>query len=82
MVDPSQEPTSRKKTDETSGSAPSAGAPRWVKAGLVALVVVLLFVVLHLLIGPGEHGPGRHLGGQAPLSGVSATAGPPTRGIG
>ncbi|MFF8395495.1 hypothetical protein [Streptomyces sp. NPDC016172] len=82
MVDPSQESTTRKKADETSASASRAGMPRWVKAGLVALVVVLLFVVIHLLTGPGEHGPGRHFGGQAPLFGVSATAGPSTGGIG
>jgi hypothetical protein len=36
------------------------GTPRWVKiSGLVALVVLVLFVVV-LVVGGGEHGPGRH----------------------
>jgi hypothetical protein len=36
------------------------GTPRWVKVfGVIALVVVVLFVVL-LLVRGGEHGPGRH----------------------
>jgi hypothetical protein len=40
------------------GSTP--GTPRWVKVfGLIALVVIVLFVVV-TLIGGGEHGPGRH----------------------
>ncbi len=38
----------------------SAPTPRWVKVfGLIALVVIVLFVVL-LLTGRGDHGPGRH----------------------
>lgn len=42
---------------------PYTGPPRWVKVfGIVALVVVGLLVVL-LLAGGGEHGPGRHTGG-------------------
>lgn len=37
------------------------GTPRWVKVfGIVALVLVLLFVLM-LLTGRGSHGPGRHL---------------------
>ncbi|MEU2267071.1 hypothetical protein ABZ568_11695 [Streptomyces olindensis] len=82
MVDPSQEPATRKTADETSGSATRAGVPRWVKAGFVALVVVLLFVIMHLVAGPGGHGPGSHFGGQAPPVGVSAPDGPSTGGIG
>jgi hypothetical protein len=40
---------------------PISGTPRWVKVfGVVALVVVLLFVVLILTGRGGEHGPGRH----------------------
>ena len=36
------------------------GPPRWVKVfGIVALVVIVLFVVL-LIAGGGEHGPARH----------------------
>jgi hypothetical protein len=38
----------------------SNSTPRWVKVfGIVALVLVLLFVVLHLA-DPDRHGPRRH----------------------
>jgi len=37
--------------------------PRWVKVfGIIAIVVVLLFIILMLTRGPGGHGPGRHFG--------------------
>jgi hypothetical protein len=46
---------------DTHVEAPLAGAPRWVKVfGIVALVVILLFVVLLVTGRGGEHGPGRH----------------------
>ena len=81
MVDPSQEPDPRDKTAGASVGVPSAGVPRWVKvSGLVALVVVLLVVVMLLI--PGNHGPGRHLGGQPPLVGVTAATGPLAGGTG
>jgi len=42
-------------------SPPYPGTPRWVKVfGIIALVVVLLFVFLMFTRGPGGHGPGRH----------------------
>jgi hypothetical protein len=42
-------------TDEVTGT------PRWVKvAGIVVLVLVLVFVVLKLTGLGGSHGPGRH----------------------
>jgi hypothetical protein len=45
--------------DEAESQVPPPETPAWVKvSGLVALVVVSLFLVL-LLIG-GGHGPGRH----------------------
>ncbi len=42
--------------------------PRWVKVfGIIALIVVLLFVVM--LVAPGSHGPGRHMrGARTPLA--------------
>ena len=41
------------------GSPP--GAPRWVKAfGIIVLVLVLLFGVA-MIIGGGNHGPSRHM---------------------
>jgi hypothetical protein len=46
------------RTPDSNGDS---GTPRWVKVfGIIALVVVLLFVVLLLTRGP--HGPGRHIG--------------------
>jgi hypothetical protein len=44
------------------------GTPRWVKvSGIIALAVLLLFVVVLVLKGPGGHGPGRHSpGGDNP----------------
>ena len=46
---------------------PTTGTPRWVKvSGLVALVLVVLFVVVMLTGRGGGHGPGRHTpGGDA-----------------
>ncbi|MGP4085183.1 hypothetical protein [Streptomyces sp. KR55] len=83
MVDPPQEPDTCDKTGEIPARTPAAGMPRWVKAsGLIALIVVLLFVVMLLVKGPGDHGPGRHFGGQAPLVGVTETVGPDTGDIG
>jgi prolyl oligopeptidase PreP (S9A serine peptidase family) len=53
----------------------TGGTPRWVKvSGLVALAVLVLFVVV-LVVGGGEHGPGRHQGGvhTGPPPGVTHT---------
>ncbi|MDT9698387.1 hypothetical protein [Streptomyces sp. P17] len=83
MADPSQEPDTRDKTGGAPGRNPAVGVPRWVKvSALIAVVVVLLFVVVLLVKGPGDHGPGRHFGGQAPLVGVTETAGPATGDLG
>ena len=50
---------------------PADPTPRWVKVfGVIALVVVVLFIVLMLTGRGGEHGPGRH--------GLSGDAGRPT----
>jgi hypothetical protein len=54
---------------------PTGGTPRWVKvSGLIALAVLVAFVVV-LLVGGGEHGPGRHShdGHTGPPSGVTHT---------
>lgn len=81
MVDPPQEPGTRDKTGELPGRTPAAGVPRWVKvSGVIAVIAVLLFLVM--LLVPGDHGPGRHFAGQAPLVGVTETAGLDARGIG
>ena len=55
---------------------PTTGTPRWVKVfGIIALVVVLLFLILMFTRGPGgRHGPGRHMG-----SGNTGDQTPPSR---
>jgi hypothetical protein len=56
-------------SDERDRGA-ATGTPRWVKVfGIIAVVLVLVVVVL-LLVG-GNHGPGRHTGGDAPTVGVT-----------
>jgi hypothetical protein len=56
---------------------PYPGTPRWVKVfGIIAAVVILLFVILMFTRGPGSHGPGRHtgsgsFGGHTPPSSVT-----------
>ena len=48
------------QTHEGSDRGSPTSTPRWVKVfGIVALVLVLLFVIL-LLADAGRHGPGRH----------------------
>ena len=45
---------------------PGEGMPRWVKvSGLVVLLVAVLAVILLLLGGPGDHGPGRQRRAQS-----------------
>jgi hypothetical protein len=63
MTDPPRYPDSNGDT----------GTPRWVKVfGIIALVVVLLFLIMMFTRGPGgRHGPSRHMrsgdtGGQTP----------------
>lgn len=42
-------------------SPPYPGTPRWAKVfGIIAVVVVLVFVILMFTRGPGGHGPSRH----------------------
>jgi hypothetical protein len=49
-------------------SPPYPGTPRWVKVfGIIALVLVLLFVFLMFTRGPGGHGLGDHGGGHDPF---------------
>jgi hypothetical protein len=58
--------------DEGGGAAAGseAGMPRWVKVSAVLGVVAALLVAALVLVGGGEHGPGRHLpsGGDEPES--------------
>ncbi len=60
------------------------GTPRWVKVfGIIAIVVVLLFVIMLLTgYGPGRHTPSGHSGGQVPPSNVMEEHAPPEDGRG
>jgi hypothetical protein len=57
------------------------GPPRWVKAlGIVLVVLILLVGVMLLTGGAGEHGPGRHSGGDdTPAEGTGGQS-PPAEG--
>src|SRR3712207_2867213 len=58
------DPSADRNTDVEPDGESRAGMPRWVKVfGVIALLVVVLFVILLLTGGPGRHGPGRHTGG-------------------
>ena len=64
---------------------PYPGTPRWVKVtGIIVGVLVLVFVILLFIRGPGGHGPGMHGGGggEAPASSVVEYHAPPEGGRG
>jgi hypothetical protein len=49
------------------------GMPRWVKVSLIIVLALVLLVVVAQVTGiAGEHGPGRHGGGDATPSSVPA----------
>ena len=55
--------------------------PRWVKISAIVTGVLVMLVVVALVVGGGNHGPGRHLGGDdggAPATGEHRP--PPGRG--
>jgi len=67
---------------DDTGVRPTAdrppSTPRWVKVtGIIVGVLVLVFVILLFIRGPGGHGPGMHGGGggEAPASSVVALGG-------
>lgn len=44
---------------------PDPSRPRWVKISAIAALIVVAVLVIMLLVAPGGHGPGRHLGGDS-----------------
>lgn len=63
------------------GSPP--GMPRWVKVSAITVGVLVLLVVGVMLIGGGDHGPGRHgAGGDTLPAGVTAEFAPLAGGHG
>jgi hypothetical protein len=58
MAEPPRHPETGDEPVVAQDFDPSAGTPRWVKVfGLIAVVLVVLFVVL---LVTGRHGPSRH----------------------
>jgi len=52
MADPPASPESGGDTGEDPGTGSTTGTPRWVKVlGFIALVLILLFVILHFTVG-------------------------------
>lgn len=49
-------------TDSSPQEPPEhPGTPRWVKVFAIVAAVLALLVVVLMLVGGGQHGPGRHL---------------------
>ncbi|WP_254704841.1 MULTISPECIES: hypothetical protein [Rhodococcus] len=55
-----------------TGGPPEHRTPRWVKAALVVVAVLVALIVAMMLLGDGTHGPSRHLSAP-PTSAVAAT---------
>ena len=52
-------------TDSTEQTAPAhPGTPRWVRISGIVVLILLTLVVVKVAVGGGNHGPGRHLGGD------------------
>ena len=65
MADPPRHPETGDDSNGDPGVGPdrrsNTGTPRWVKVfGIIAIVLVLLFVVIQFTGVGGGHGPGRH----------------------
>jgi hypothetical protein len=50
--------------------------PRWVKIFLIVTAVLVVLLVAGMLIGGGQHGPGRHFSSMAGVD-TSAVPTPP-----
>lgn len=78
MADPPREPDTGDDTSVGHDRGSPPHMPRWVKVfGIIAIVLVLVFVGLKLIGVGGGHGPARHTspggqGGQTSPSSVTA----------
>lgn len=78
MADPPLYPDSGDDTSVGTSHRSNTGTPGWVKVlGIITLVVVLLFVILLVIHGPGGYGPALHSlsggpGGDTPLARIVA----------
>lgn len=78
MTDPSAYPDNDDMDEAQTAPEPASvrGLPRWVKvSGLIAAVLVVVFVAAQLLGVGGDHGPGRHSGDDAPPAGATENGG-------
>lgn len=66
MPDPAPEP------DETQPTPGPPGMPAWLKISAAIAVVLAIVVIVALLVGGGEHSPGRH-GAQGVITPGSTT---------
>lgn len=67
------DPSANRDTHVGAEGEPTTGMPRWVKVfGIIAIVVVALFLILLVTGDPGGHGPGRHTGGHTSAASVTA----------
>lgn len=74
MTEPADVPT----TDERvrSDSDAPGGMPRWVKVSLIVVTALMaLFVIANIAGIGGEHGPGRHGGGDETPSSMDGNDG-------
>ena len=73
-VPPDTDPADRPDRRAIDASRPVT--PRWVKvSGAIALLLVLVFVVVLVAGGSGQHGPGRHSGeGARPVQAAPPSA--------
>ena len=84
MADSRRYPDSKGDTSDDTRVRPPAdrppSTPRWVKVfGIIAIILLLIFVVIQLTGVGGGHGPGRHavsgdVGDQAPPSNVTLSS--------
>jgi hypothetical protein len=51
--------------------------PRWVKISLIVAAVLVVLLVAGMLIGGGQHGPGRHLNSKANFDPTAVLITPP-----
>lgn len=47
-------------SEDPHRSVEPPGMPRWVKGLVIGLVVVVALVILVMVLGGGQHGPGMH----------------------
>jgi hypothetical protein len=70
-------PASKTSSGNQSTATSQEPTPRWVKIGAALVLAAVLLIAVALLVGGGEHGPGRHSGGDSPPAGADGHVPPP-----